>query len=160
MNADLNGDIFKPHACETVDVDSALLAEIIEDLYFPKCRYRFEVLGVELHLLKSPDLEKPYAKFQGKGGNKVEKLKYDATLQRVFINADQYFEGIEEPVWEYMVGGYQALEKWLKERKGRTLSHEEIRLYLRSAASLKKTIEIQKELDKLYPSIEEGLIEV
>lgn len=48
VNADLNGDIFKPHACETVDVDSALLAEIIEELYFPKCRYRFEVLGVEL----------------------------------------------------------------------------------------------------------------
>ena len=48
VNDDLNGDIFKPHACETIDVDSGLLAEIIENLYFPKCRYRFEVLGVEL----------------------------------------------------------------------------------------------------------------
>ena len=48
VNADLNGDIFKPHACETIDVDSNLLAEIIENLYFPKCRYRFDVIGVEL----------------------------------------------------------------------------------------------------------------
>ena len=48
VNADLNGDIFKPHACETIDVDSNLLADIIENLYFPKCRYRFDVIGVEL----------------------------------------------------------------------------------------------------------------
>jgi type I restriction-modification system DNA methylase subunit len=48
VNDDLNGDIFKPHACETADVDSNLLAEIIESLYFPKSRYRFDAIGVEL----------------------------------------------------------------------------------------------------------------
>ncbi|MEK7841883.1 MAG: DNA methyltransferase, partial [Deltaproteobacteria bacterium] len=48
VNSDLNGDIFKPHACETIDMDSNLLADIIENLYFPKCRYRFDVIGVEL----------------------------------------------------------------------------------------------------------------
>ena len=37
-----------PHACESIDVDSNLLADIIENLYFPKCRYRFDVIGVEL----------------------------------------------------------------------------------------------------------------
>jgi len=48
INDDLNGDIFKPHACEKADVDSAILAEIIENLYFPKSRYRFDAIGVEL----------------------------------------------------------------------------------------------------------------
>jgi len=48
VNDDLNGDIFKPHACETADVDSSLLADIIENLYFPKSRYRFDAIGVEL----------------------------------------------------------------------------------------------------------------
>jgi type I restriction-modification system DNA methylase subunit len=48
INDDLNGDIFKPHACETADVDSGILAEIIESLYFPKSRYRFDAIGVEL----------------------------------------------------------------------------------------------------------------
>ncbi len=48
VNDDLNGDIFKPHACETANVDSDLLAEIIESLYFPKSRYRFDAIGVEL----------------------------------------------------------------------------------------------------------------
>ncbi|MEW6676140.1 MAG: N-6 DNA methylase [Nitrospirota bacterium] len=48
VNTDLNGDIFKPHACEKADVDSGLLADIIESLYFPKSRYRFDAIGVEL----------------------------------------------------------------------------------------------------------------
>ena len=48
VNDDLNGDIFKPHACEKTDVDSGLLADIIESLYFPKSRYRFDAIGVEL----------------------------------------------------------------------------------------------------------------
>ena len=48
VNDDLNGDIFKPHACESVDVDSDLLADIVDNLYFPKSRYRFDVIAVEL----------------------------------------------------------------------------------------------------------------
>jgi type I restriction-modification system DNA methylase subunit len=48
VNDDLNGDIFKRHACEKAVVDSALLADIIENLYFPKSRYRFNAIGVEL----------------------------------------------------------------------------------------------------------------
>jgi type I restriction-modification system DNA methylase subunit len=48
VNDDLNGDIFKPHACESVDVDSDILSDIIDNLYFPKTRYRFDAIGVEL----------------------------------------------------------------------------------------------------------------
>ncbi len=48
INGDLNGEIFKPHACEIYEFDSSLLAKIIEGLYFPKCPYRFDVIGVEL----------------------------------------------------------------------------------------------------------------
>ncbi len=48
INDDLNGNIFKPHACEEADIDSSLLAEIIESLYAPKSQYRFDAIGVEL----------------------------------------------------------------------------------------------------------------
>lgn len=49
INADLNGDIFKsPHPCEQYEIDSSLLSEIIEDLYFPNSPYLFDVIGVEL----------------------------------------------------------------------------------------------------------------
>ncbi|HHT9124511.1 MAG TPA: Eco57I restriction-modification methylase domain-containing protein [Candidatus Brocadiia bacterium] len=48
INADLNGDIFKPHACEQYEVDSHRLANIIEELYFPNSPYLFDIIGVEL----------------------------------------------------------------------------------------------------------------
>ena len=48
LNDDLNGNIFRPHACETIEVDSTLLADIIEGLYAPKSQYRFDAIGVEL----------------------------------------------------------------------------------------------------------------
>jgi len=48
VNDDLNGNIFKPHACDEADIDSGLLADIIENLYAPKSPYRFDAIGVEL----------------------------------------------------------------------------------------------------------------
>lgn len=112
----------------------------------------------DLHLLKSPDLDPPIARFQGKGDNRVEKPRYSETEQRVYINVIQYFEGIEKEVWEYQIGGYQVLEKWLKDRKKRVLGLEDIQHYCRVATALKRTIEIQEEIDIAYPKVEEETI--
>jgi len=107
---------------------------------------------VDLHLLKSPDLDPPIAKFQGKGNDKVEKVKYEDG--RVAINKDQYFEGIKPEVWQYQIGGYQVCEKWLKDRKGRSLSLEDMKHYCKVVTALSKTIEIQKAIDEIYPEAE------
>ena len=48
--------------------------------------------------------------------------------------AKQYFEGILPVVWEFRIGGYQVCEKWLKDRKGRTLEHDEIEHYQRTVS--------------------------
>lgn len=48
INQDLNGEIFKPHDCENIEFDSDIISKIIDNLYFPKSPYRFEVMGVEL----------------------------------------------------------------------------------------------------------------
>ena len=72
---------------------------------------------VELHLLKSSELDAPVAKFQVKGNDKVEKPRYEKG--KLFINSSQYFEGISPEVYEYQIGGYQVCDKWLKDRKGR-----------------------------------------
>ncbi|MFQ6084483.1 MAG: Eco57I restriction-modification methylase domain-containing protein, partial [Candidatus Aminicenantia bacterium] len=48
LNEDFNGEILKPHACEIVEIDSHLLAKIIENFYFSECIYKFDVIGVEL----------------------------------------------------------------------------------------------------------------
>jgi predicted helicase len=114
----------------------------------------------ELHLLDSADLDPPIAKFQGTGRNIVDKLKYHQKESRIYINSDQYFEGVKKEVWEYHIGGYQVCHKWLKDRKGRILSLEEIKLYCKVVTAIQKTIEIQKDIDTIYPEIEKALIEL
>ena len=112
---------------------------------------------VDLHLLRSPELEQPIARFEGKGEDRtIATPKYDPKTNRVWINATYYFEGITPEVWQYQIGGYQVLDKYLKARKGRNL--EDPRNILRVATALAKTIEVQKEIDALYPQVEENLI--
>jgi len=113
---------------------------------------------VDLHLLRA-DLQL-VAKFPVKGDAEVEKLRYDENQNRVYINKDQYFEGIPKEVWEYQIGGYQVSEKWLKDRKGRTLSLEDIKHYCKIITSLQKTIEIQKKIDETYPKLEKETVEL
>ena len=113
---------------------------------------------VDLHLLKSPDLNSPISRFQGKGENRVEKPRYDDKAENIYINKTQYFEGITQHVWTYQIGGYQVCVKWLKDRKGRTLSLDEIQIYCKIVTAIWKTIEIQKSIDKIYDELERELI--
>ncbi len=105
---------------------------------------------VELHLLKHPDLEKNGVGFSKSGSNKVERVAYVEEGQRVFINKEQYFEGIPKEVWEYQIGAYQVMEKYLKDRKGRKLSLEEINHYMKVAKAIQLTIELQEKIDSVY----------
>ncbi len=113
----------------------------------------------ELHLLNSPELDTPIARYQGGGENdRVEKITYVEEEQRVYINTDKYFEGVPPDVWNYHIGGYQVLQKYLKDRKGRIMY--DAPRYCRIVTALYKTIDIQKEIDNLYPEVEKELIEV
>jgi len=107
---------------------------------------------VELHSLKSAELNNPIAKFQGSGDYQVKKPKCNEKEKRVYINDDQYFEGIEKEVWEYQIGGYQVLNKWLKDRE--KLSLDDIKDYCRIATALEETIKIQRDIDNIYLDIE------
>jgi predicted helicase len=86
------------------------------------------------------------------GDNVVAKgyPKYEAS--RVYINQDQYFEGIPSEVWEFQVGGYQVLHKWLKDRGGQVLSYEDINHYQNIAAALAETQAIMTTIDELIPA--------
>jgi type I restriction-modification system DNA methylase subunit len=110
----------------------------------------------ELHLLKSKILNKPIVKFEGKGNNRVGKLVYEKS--KLYINETQYFSGLSQNIYEYQIGGYQVCHKWLKDRKGRILSLEEIQTYCKIATSLHETVVVQKEIDKLYDKIENKTI--
>ncbi|MFQ5903873.1 MAG: type ISP restriction/modification enzyme [Candidatus Binatia bacterium] len=127
---------------------------------FTKNRELFVKLGrlgkqlVDLHLLKSSELDKPICRFQGKGDNRVEKQAYNQKEKRVYINKTQYFEGVEQEVWECQIGGYQVLDKWLKDRKKRILNLDDIKHYCRVVTALARTVQIQAEIDVLYADAE------
>jgi predicted helicase len=109
---------------------------------------------IDLHLLKHPDLEKTKVGFPKSGSNKVEKVGYVEESQRVFINKEQYFDGIQKQVWEYQIGAYSVIEKYLKDRKGRKLSLDEINHYMKVAKAISKTIGLQEKIDEVYTKAE------
>jgi predicted helicase len=113
---------------------------------------------VGLHLMKSDTLDKPVAKFEGKGNNLVEKIRHDQKSSLVYINAGQYFGPVSDEIWEYQIGGYQVMDKWLSHRKGRRLALAEIRHYCRIATGIVETIAIQNKIDKIYPEIEQNVL--
>ncbi len=111
---------------------------------------------VGLHLLKSAELDPPVARYQGSGNDQIEKAAYDADRGRVVINADKYFEGITPEVWNYQIGGYQVLMKYLKDRKGRRMD-DPVR-YIQIATALARTITIQHQIDQIYPEVEKDCL--
>jgi hypothetical protein len=68
---------------------------------------------------------------------------------RVYINPSRYFESVPEDVWKFHIGGYQVCEKWLKDRRGRVLSDEDIAHYQKIVVALKETIRLMAEIDKV-----------
>ena len=69
---------------------------------------------------------------------------------RVYINAEQYFEGVPESAWNFYIGGYQPAQKWLKDRKGMTLGFEDVKHYQRIIYVLQQTERIMLEIDNIY----------
>ena len=68
---------------------------------------------------------------------------------RVYINSEQYFEGVPESAWNFYIGGYQPAQKWLKDRKGITLSFEDVKHYQRIIYVLQQTERIMQEIDQM-----------
>ena len=113
---------------------------------------------VALHLLR--DVPDPGTRFPVKGSNTVEKgfPTYvppggagpdgeTAERGRVYLNDAQFFEGVEPEVWAHEVGGYQVLEKWLKDRRGRTLSYDDLRRYPQIVSALRETQRLMSEAE-------------
>jgi predicted helicase len=115
--------------------------------------------GLQRDVPNESPSQKPVARFQGAGDSRVDKLRYDEKQNRVYINEDQFFEGVRREVWQYQIGGYQVCEKWLKDKQGTQLSLDDIKDYCKIVTVLAKTIEIQKEIDEIYPEVEKETIE-
>lgn len=102
---------------------------------------------ISLHLLESPKLNRPITAFTGMTNPEVQKVAY--ALETVWIDKAQTcgFRGVPEGVWDFHIGGYQVCNKWLKDRRGRTLSKEDISHYQRVVVALSETIRLMAEID-------------
>jgi predicted helicase len=105
---------------------------------------------VALHLMESPKLDKLITNWNGTTPSiEVEKITYaDAT---VWIDKakTEGFRGVPENVWNFHIGGYQVCEKWLKDRKGRKLSADDITHNQKIVVALAETIRLMAEIDKV-----------
>ena len=73
----------------------------------------------------------------------------ETQLGRVWINDEQYFDGVPLIAWEFYIGGYQPAQKWLKDRKGEELNFEDILHYQKMLVALSETDRIMKEIDNI-----------
>ena len=123
--------------------------------------WKFVELGGRLraiHLMQSTELSPLITRYPVEGDNtitrKIVKKDYELTdkeqgLGRVWINDTQYFEGVPQKAWEFYIGGYQPAQKWLKDRRGRTLDFEEILHYQKIINALTLTHMIMQEIDSV-----------
>jgi len=120
---------------------------------------------VDLHLLRSSELNPPSCRFEGQGDavvarTKAQGFRYDPDEQHLHINKTQYFGPIPAEVYEYRIGGYQVCDKWLKDRKERRLELDDIRTYCRMVTALGHTLTIQQQIDALYPDVEKDNVSI
>ncbi len=114
---------------------------------------------VALHLMESPKLVNFITNYAGPKDPEVTRVGWSD--ETVWIDASATkkgqpakpgtigFEGVPEEVWNFHIGGYQVCEKWLKDRKGRTLSDDDINHYQKIVVALSETIRIMAEIDKV-----------
>ncbi len=100
-----------------------------------------------LHLLESPKLAQPITEFIGGHHPKVEKVSWSRNTVWVDKAQTTGFQGVREDVWNFHIGGYQVCHKWLKDRKGRSLSDADIEHYGKIVVALHETIRLMGEID-------------
>jgi hypothetical protein len=112
--------------------------------------WQFVQLGGELrqlHLMESPALNNLITQYPVGGSNLVEKITYNDG--RVYINPEQYFANVPAVAWEFYIGGYQPAQKWLKDRKGRTLQFDDILHYQKIIVALVETDRLMNQIDEV-----------
>jgi len=118
--------------------------------------WRLVKLGGELrqlHLLESPKVKQYITQYPEDGTNMVGKVRFELQPEtntgKVWINEAQYFAGVPQTAWNFYIGGYQPAQKWLKDRKDRELSFEDILHYQKMIVALTETERVMGEIDKV-----------
>lgn len=111
------------------------------------------VAGRELVSLHTMSITLPRAtRFDIAGSNEVKKVRWAPSATggagRVYINEAQFFDDVPQSVWDIHIGGYRVADKWLKDRKGRLLSYDDLTNYQAIISALIRTLELQTTIDE------------
>jgi predicted helicase len=150
MYAVFHSPIYRSRYAEFLKIDFPRLPLTSDRSLFASLTERGRDL-VALHLMESPLLDARITSYPVPGEHLVEKVRYVEKDKRVYINKEQYFEGVPQEAWEFRVGGYQVCDKWLKDRRGRNLSFDDLEHYQRIVVALQDTIRFMGEIDSLVP---------
>lgn len=101
---------------------------------------------IDLHLLKK--VPQSNAGYPNKGEHKISYSKYNEEEKRLYINEKQYFENVKKEVYNYSIGGYKPIEKYIKAREILTL--KDISHLIKVIAVIERTILLQEEIDKVW----------
>ncbi|MDJ0520074.1 MAG: N-6 DNA methylase, partial [Trichodesmium sp. MO_231.B1] len=148
---------YRQRYAEFLQIDFPHLPLTSNNQLFEQLTTKGEAL-VNLHLLKNLPLfqqeEKTTLDYVGDGKNLVKEIRYDSTNEKIWINKNCYFTGVSQKVWEFKIGSYQVLDKWLKDRKKANpeLSDEEINHYQKIIVALRETRKIMTEIDEIIPT--------
>lgn len=149
-------NVYRKKYSEFLKIDFPRVPFTSDYIIFEKLANLGEELS-NLHLMKSRKLDKPTTKYYGDSENdRVEKIAYIEADERIYINKEKYFDKVKPESWDYQIGGYTVLQKYLKDRKGRPL--DDPRLFCRIVSAIENTIELQSSIDQLFPELEKDLI--
>lgn len=146
----LHSPKYRSHYAEFLKIDFPRIP-------FAETKVQFDALSdlgwdlVQAHLLREvPASKSRLGVYHGKGDHAVEAVRYSPEEQAIWINKTQNFGPVPQAVWDFHIGGYQVLEKYLKSRKGRTLSLDETTHIGAVAEVLAFTIDQMARIDEAY----------
>ena len=105
---------------------------------------------IDLHLMRvdlsGESVGEPHFNDLGDKNEKIQKIAYNAESKKLFVNESLYFEAVSAEVWEYKIGGYAVLDKYLKSHKGESIDYAHFECVIKT---LHKSLELESKIAKV-----------
>ncbi|UGQ17726.1 type ISP restriction/modification enzyme (plasmid) [Borrelia sp. RT1S] len=153
----LNSDIYRTRFIEFLKIDFPKIIFVDKCVLFEKLSHLGRKL-INLHLLREHnELDKNIGIHTSNGNSDttIEKIHYYKETEELFYNKSNKFINVPEEVYEFTIGSYQVLKNYLKCRKGRKLSLDEVEHLERAIKIIQCTLELQKQVDLVISACKE-----
>ncbi len=113
----------------------------------------------DLHLLKNSSLS-IISEYPISGNNLIERVRYDENEHRIYVNRDQYFSNISLEIWDFRIGSYYLVKKWLDTKTKTYLTSHDIDIFQNIVNMIHETKILQKRIDSIFPSVLENVVKI